>query len=85
MNQRTTVALHGTHDALIPMGVTTPRPRNTHQRPSACDQIRYPAVRITDPTGMGETRDQKLDAYRKSRDEIVARLVERWGPPKVAA
>lgn len=36
---------------------------------------------IMDPTGIGETRDQKLNAYRQSRDQIVARLTEKFGPP----
>lgn len=36
---------------------------------------------IMDPTGLGNTRDQKLDSYRQSRDQIQARLVERFGPP----
>jgi protein-tyrosine-phosphatase len=35
---------------------------------------------IFDPSGQGESRETKLDAYRKARDEIVARLIERWGP-----
>lgn len=36
---------------------------------------------ILDPTGLGETRDAKLAAYRQSRDMITARLIERFGPP----
>ncbi|MCA0873717.1 low molecular weight phosphatase family protein [Seohaeicola saemankumensis] len=36
---------------------------------------------ILDPTGLGETRAAKLDAYRQSRDQIVGRMIERWGPP----
>lgn len=36
---------------------------------------------IFDPSGQGETREAKLDAYRKARDEIVARLTARWGAP----
>ena len=35
---------------------------------------------ITDPCGIGESRDARLAAYRQSRDEIIARLTERWGP-----
>lgn len=38
---------------------------------------------ITDPSGLGETREQKVEAYRKSRDEIVAYLTDRWGPPRI--
>ena len=34
---------------------------------------------ITDPTGTGETRDAKLDAYRRTRDEIIACLTRHWG------
>ena len=37
---------------------------------------------ISDPTGGGEARDQRLGRYRRTRDEIVSRLVERWGPPR---
>lgn len=29
---------------------------------------------IMDPTGIGETREQKLNAYRQTRDQLVARL-----------
>ena len=37
---------------------------------------------ISDPCGIGETRDARLEAYRGSRDEIIARLTERWGDPR---
>ncbi len=36
---------------------------------------------ILDPTGLGETREAKLASYRIARDQIVTRLVERWGRP----
>ena len=36
---------------------------------------------ILDPTGLGETRDAKLENYRASRDQIVKRLVNRFGTP----
>jgi arsenate reductase len=36
---------------------------------------------IMDPTGLGETREDKLSRYRQSRDQIVERLVGRFGPP----
>lgn len=32
-----------------------------------------------DPTGIGQVRDEKLDAYRQTRDQIVARVNERFG------
>lgn len=36
---------------------------------------------ILDPTGLGETRAEKLAAYRQSRDQIIARLIGKWGEP----
>ena len=36
---------------------------------------------ILDPTDLGNTRAEKLDAYRQSRDQIEARMLARFGPP----
>jgi len=36
---------------------------------------------IMDPTGLGTRRDEKLDAYRQTRAQIITRMVERFGPP----
>jgi arsenate reductase len=52
----------------------------------ALDLTRYYALDveywpILDPTGLGETRDAKLASYRQSRDQILARIRERFGPP----
>ncbi|WP_299142862.1 low molecular weight phosphatase family protein [uncultured Tateyamaria sp.] len=35
---------------------------------------------ILDPTGLGETREAKLESYRAARDQIITRLTDRWGP-----
>lgn len=32
-----------------------------------------------DPTGLGETRERKLEAYRQCRDQLKARLIDRFG------
>lgn len=37
---------------------------------------------IMDPTGLGESRDAKLDSYRQTREQIIQHLVQRWGEPK---
>jgi protein-tyrosine-phosphatase len=37
---------------------------------------------IADPTAVGETREAKLAAYRKSRDQIIAHLKNNWGEPQ---
>jgi len=36
---------------------------------------------ILDPTGLGETREAKLASYRQARDQIVEKLVGKWGEP----
>ncbi len=38
---------------------------------------------ILDPTGLGEGRDERLKSYRQTRDMIIERLIERWGPPRL--
>lgn len=35
---------------------------------------------VLDPTGMGETRSEKLDFYRQTRDQLLARINARFGP-----
>ncbi|WP_101065694.1 arsenate-mycothiol transferase ArsC [Roseovarius salinarum] len=37
---------------------------------------------IMDPSGLGEGREEKLAAYRQTRDQIVARIIDRWGEPE---
>ncbi|WP_246022307.1 low molecular weight phosphatase family protein [Pararhodobacter zhoushanensis] len=51
----------------------------------ALEMTRYAHVNveywpIMDPTGLGETRETKLQAYRQTRDQIVKRMQERFGP-----
>ncbi|MEM6564349.1 MAG: low molecular weight phosphatase family protein [Pseudomonadota bacterium] len=36
---------------------------------------------ILDPTGLGESRDAKLASYRQARDQIMSRLIDRFGEP----
>jgi len=36
---------------------------------------------IMDPSGLGESRDTRLTAYRQARDQIKERLLARFGPP----
>ena len=36
---------------------------------------------IMDPTGIGETREAKLAAYRQTREQIRSRMIDRFGPP----
>lgn len=36
---------------------------------------------IFDPTGLGNTREEKLKVYRQTRDQIVENIIARFGPP----
>ena len=36
---------------------------------------------ILDPTGLGETREAKLESYRSARDQIVGQITDRFGEP----
>ncbi len=38
---------------------------------------------ILDPTGLGDGRDAKLNAYRQARDQIKERMLARFGPPSL--
>jgi arsenate reductase len=38
---------------------------------------------ILDPTGLGDSREARLDSYRKTRDQIMNKLVSRFGPGSV--
>ena len=35
---------------------------------------------ILDPTGLGERREDRLEAYRKTRDQLVERITEAFPP-----
>jgi protein-tyrosine-phosphatase len=37
---------------------------------------------ILDPTGLAQTRAARLEAYRKTRDQIIGHLIDYWGPPR---
>ena len=37
---------------------------------------------IMDPAGLAEGREAKLAVYRQTRDQIAARMRERFGPPR---
>ncbi|MCH8466998.1 MAG: low molecular weight phosphatase family protein [Roseinatronobacter sp.] len=36
---------------------------------------------IMDPSGFGETREARLDAYRQARQQIKDKILARFGPP----
>ncbi|MHA6266321.1 low molecular weight phosphatase family protein [uncultured Aliiroseovarius sp.] len=38
---------------------------------------------ILDPTGLGTRREEKLAAYRQTRDQIRDQILARFGPPRI--
>lgn len=40
---------------------------------------------IMDPTGLGTKREEKLEAYRQTRDQILTRMKDRFGDAKECA
>lgn len=40
---------------------------------------------ILDPTGLGEGREAQLASYRQTRDQIRARILDRFGPVELPA
>ncbi len=52
----------------------------------ALEYTRYHALEVEywpifDPTGLGESRIDKLRVYRQARDQISQRIIARFGPP----
>ncbi len=35
---------------------------------------------VLDPTGLGSRREDRLSAYRQTRDQILQRILQRFGP-----
>ena len=67
----------GSFDLVIALSPASQRKALELTRYHSLDVEYWP---ILDPTGLGETREAKLDSYRNARDQIVQRLTDRWGP-----
>ncbi|ETX14465.1 ArsC family transcriptional regulator [Roseivivax halodurans JCM 10272] len=57
---------------------------STEARRRALDLTRFHHLAVeywpvSDPTGIGETRETKLNAYRHTRDQIRAHMTSKWG------
>lgn len=66
------------YDLIIALSPAAQRLALEYTRYHAIDVEYWP---IFDPTGLGETRDAKLAAYRQARDQINRRILDRFGPP----
>ncbi len=69
----------GSFDVVVALSPASQRRALELTRVYHLDVLYWP---IMDPTGLGETRDAKMNAYRQTRDQILAHMIEHWGDPK---
>ncbi len=66
-------------DLIVAMSPRSAERARDLTRGFATEVVEWP---IPDPTGQGEGRAARLDAYRAVRDEIIRQLTARWGDPR---
>ena len=63
------------YDLIIALSPAAQRRALEYTRDFALEVEYWPTL---DPTGLGETRERKLEAYRQCRDQLKARLIARF-------
>ena len=66
------------YDLVIALSPASQRRALEYTRVHALEVEYWP---IFDPTGLGETREDKLRVYRQMRDQVSQRIINRFGPP----
>lgn len=66
------------YDLVIALSPASQRRALEYTRVHALDVEYWP---IFDPTGLGESREDKLRVYRQMRDQVSQRIIDRFGPP----
>ncbi|MEL6794363.1 MAG: low molecular weight phosphatase family protein [Pseudomonadota bacterium] len=64
------------YDLIIALSPAAQRRALEYTRHFALEVEYWPTL---DPTGLGERREEKLAAYRQTRDQLLARIKERFG------
>jgi arsenate reductase len=65
------------YDLIVALSPASQRRALEYTRHFSIDVVYWPTL---DPTGIGERREQKLDAYRQTRDQIHKAIVATFGP-----
>ena len=65
------------YDLIVALSPAAQRKALEYTRHHALEVEYWP---IMDPSGMGETREDKLATYRQVRDQILGRIIDRFGP-----
>lgn len=66
----------GGFDVIVALSPASQRRALDLTRFYSLDVLYWP---VMDPTGLGGTRENQLDAYRTARNQIIERMVEAWG------
>jgi len=69
----------GAFDLIVALSPASQRRALEYTRHNSVEVVYWPTL---DPTGIGETREQKLDAYRQTREQILSAIVAKFGPGK---
>ena len=68
----------GSFDLVVALSPASQRRALELTREHALDVVYW---LIMDPTGLGETRDAKLESYRQTRDQIITNMTHLWWNP----
>ena len=66
------------YDLIIALSPASQRRALEYTRVHALEVEYWP---IFDPTGLGNSREDKLNVYRQTRDQISQNIIARFGPP----
>ena len=66
----------GAFDKIVALSPAAQRQALELTRHASVDVVYWP---ILDPAGIGDTRNQRVDAYRETRDQIRARIEKAFG------
>ena len=66
----------GSYDLIVALSPAAQRRALEYTRHASIDVRYWP---VLNPIGIGENREQKLDAYRQTRDQIAANIARAFG------
>ena len=66
----------GSYDLIVALSPAAQRRALEYTRHTSVEVRYWP---VLDPTGLGETREQKLESYRQTRDQIASYLARSFG------
>ena len=67
----------GAYDLIVALTPASQRRALEYTRHSSVEVLYWPTL---DPSGLGEKREERLDAYRQTRDQILRAILDTFGP-----